>query len=595
MQSRRHRSRPALRPAWPLAFLVVALLVGAVRAQGGPGVSRRRLPEGVDIGRVGPRSLLPVGTTVDGGHVLARPNAGEVQSAVVPPAKKAQCPAGRLVISDDSVKSPAGLFGIDLDSLDGAPVVATVDGLPDPANRRILSNDHDLLALPDGDLVLIKMGQARTPLSPKPAWFDHAYKLADMWGPGARSVLFIWRSQDCGASFQLRSAIDLATLDDGWGEAGDASAGGPQGPCSTASPGSFEQPIWVMGGTDGPEAKVDPVTGRIYAVIGVVGYQVDSAKPGFFLRNERIPRSVVVASGDGGDSWERANVLPFGGWRTEVVPGPGGRLRYGTGAGVFTMAYGATEPVAGAAPPEPVGWAVSPWADEDGMPKTTIGTNVGSQAILLRSPGSDDVLLAYPVTLDSGRGHGYRVRRLADGAWHDLGEIAPAGAGADDFIFHLTVVDPGSGPVLLYWYDVDVAVGALSVRGRFIPRGDRVTPVFQIAPAFTPTSSDWFGDYHGAAGFVASGSRTLGRDYEYYPVWIQQDGVRFARVTYHVPARPLDGLDLTETPIEVPGPPLSVRSLQIGPVEARTIDPAVLDLREAVAESRQIKLYCELW
>jgi len=161
--------------------------------------------------------MFPVGVQVDRGYAAAMLAAGEVQSTVVPPGTKLECPQGRLVISDDSEKNPGGIRGFDLDNLNGPGTSATIDSLPSPG-QRIQSNDHDVVSFLNGDILYLRMGQAKTPLDPKPVWFDHAYKLGDSnppWGPGARSVIFVWRSEDCGKTFSFRSSIDTALIDDG--------------------------------------------------------------------------------------------------------------------------------------------------------------------------------------------------------------------------------------------------------------------------------------------------------------------------------------------------------------------------------------------
>ncbi len=172
---------------------------------------------------------------------------------------------------------PARVATLPLDDPTATPsqsVFDTPEGWKD--YRRILSNDHDLVAQPNGDVLLIKMGQTRQRLNPKPAWFDYAYKVdaqnpANTWGPGARSELMVWRLQDCGKSFTFVSALDTAMLDDGHGTLQDFSGGLPQNSPSNVAPGSPEQPVYQMGGTDGIMARVDHATGRVYLSVQLVG------------------------------------------------------------------------------------------------------------------------------------------------------------------------------------------------------------------------------------------------------------------------------------------------------------------------------------
>lgn len=77
-------------------------------------------------------------------------NAGEVQSTVIPPGTKSNCPNGRLLISNDISKSPGQILLVDANSLYGTPKSASFEALPIP-NTRILSNDHDLVTLNNGE------------------------------------------------------------------------------------------------------------------------------------------------------------------------------------------------------------------------------------------------------------------------------------------------------------------------------------------------------------------------------------------------------------------------------------------------------------
>jgi hypothetical protein len=59
---------------------------------------------------------------------------------------RAQCPRGRLLISNDGVKNPAQIARFDLDKLDAPPQFAQPTDFTSPpgwtTTRRILSNDH---------------------------------------------------------------------------------------------------------------------------------------------------------------------------------------------------------------------------------------------------------------------------------------------------------------------------------------------------------------------------------------------------------------------------------------------------------------------
>ena len=90
----------------------------------------------------------------------------------------------------------------------------------------------------------------------------------------------------------------------------------------TDPPGSATQPVWRMGGTDGPFARVDPSTGRVFYTIGVAGnvpalsarglrQGQDANRGPFILSDEFINRTAVVMSDDRGETWQPATSLPF--------------------------------------------------------------------------------------------------------------------------------------------------------------------------------------------------------------------------------------------------------------------------------------------
>jgi hypothetical protein len=512
---------------------------------------------------------LPGGVTISD-SVKLDIEAGEVQSTVVPPGKKWACPYGRLVISSDYGKDPAEVAFIPLDNLSASPGSASFD-TPASFNvkRRIRSNDHDLVAFPNGDLLLVKMGQSTVPLFDetgqqfKPNWFDYAYKLGDdkdgnlteAWGPGARSELLIWRSTDCGNNFTFVSSIDTATLDDEYGTPDDGSGGLPQSGKDTVG----GKTVWQMGGTDGPLVRVERQTSRVFVTIGLVGNKPATESP-FSLSGAPLNRTVVMMSEDKGETWSRAAVLPFSGWRVDVVPRPNNKLAFADmgwsggegyaflypnrpiGFGILSYfdspAYGA--PVK----PGQWGWHTLPWNrpvlyKKDQSPDDYMKVNVHAQTLLSRSPSSTKLLMAYPDTIDTN-GDGYRVYiHNGESSWLKLPSVTPRSAAAPDFALHLTAVDPGRGPLLLYWYDVDTNAKTAVMRGRLITGDNLSTADFSVsrdgsaeASFDVTTAAKFYGDYHTAGAYYVKPNADAQYAYHYYPVWIEADGfVHVAHVT----------------------------------------------------------------
>src|ERR1700686_1411780 len=145
---------------------------------------------------------------------------GESQSTVIAPGLKPQCPNGRVFVSDDVMIANQGrnfppskgtVRGIDLK--DGTVVDAPFDSPPDSKYWYFGGNDHDLVSLSNGDLLLCVANLTKAPLPVKPPWFDVTYR--DSFGPGARTAIFIWRSTDGGQTFHFVSVFDSAQVEDG--------------------------------------------------------------------------------------------------------------------------------------------------------------------------------------------------------------------------------------------------------------------------------------------------------------------------------------------------------------------------------------------
>ena len=501
-------------------------------------------------------------------------DAGEVQSTVIPPDKKPQCPKGRLVISDDGSKAPGRIYLHDLGDLNAPPKLATFDSWPPNSDVRILSNDHDIVSLNNGDVLYLRMGQSKAAISPKPAWFDHTYKIpkdhpaSPAWGPGARSSVLVWRSKDGGNSFQFVSSIDTGKIDDDWGVSTDGSGGLPQGAGVTVSPGTAGQPIFQMGGTDGPFATVDRASGRVFVSLGLVGKLPSSTSP-FLLGPDYLRRTYVAVSSDGGSSWQKAGNLGIRGWRTELVP-RGNLLSFSYFAwdAEANKGFSPIDHASIGAFPNPDtghltviapeyqgawGWNSNPWdnpilyknADNKG-PADTVSTNIPTQTVLMRSPSSKHLIVAFADTMDSDQGNGYRLYLYKGGQdWTKLPDIRPAVPHKDNFILHLTIADPGTGPLMVYWYDIDATAKKATVRGRILARDDQFSEDIALTRkgngprSFSLASARWYGDYHTGSGFVAKTRLTQPSTTNFYPLWLETDGrVHFTRVQFRMAPDP---------------------------------------------------------
>jgi hypothetical protein len=550
------------------AFTVTVLAIGGIVTPL-PGIEPVRASAGTDL-----PEKVTVSDSVEFDADTLPGDPGEIQSTIIAPNQNSSCPEGRLLISNDQNKSPGQVVSVSLDNLTEPPLHATFSTVPSSWNfhRRIRSNDHDLVTLLSGEVLLVKMGQAKYPLSPEPVWFDHAYKLSrdtngmltePPWGPGARSEILVWRSADCGKTFEYVSSIDTAKVDDGYGTANDGSGGLPQNSDAVVSPGS-PQPLWQMGGTDGPLVRVDPETGDVLLTMELVG---DRPIPGplFLLSDVPLNRSVVLKSSDKGSSWQQVAALPFASWRLDIVP------QSGTNGLMMTIGEDGWDPAtnqgyafvapffAGTYWPDGVPFlsAVAPaktgsWGGWPSKPPLTdkamdgpMEANITGQTILTRSPSSKNLILAYRNYFPLAVFHYNMYVFKSPSSWLPLAPIVPKVPFSNNFVLHVTPVDPGRGPLLFYWYDVDSIAKKATIRGKLITRDDAETVNFaisrtgQVEYAFDVSDKRWYGDYHTAGGYAVDSYWSKDwqhGSYHYYPIWVEPNGnIRVAHITFNVP------------------------------------------------------------
>lgn len=146
--------------------------------------------------------------------------AGEGQSTVVAPGHP-DCPAGRVLVSTDFVVGRTGTVAYrDLDKT--STNVSVFAPLPDAHNYEFGTSDHDLVSLSNGDVYYLTGAFSRTPLASQPSWWSSAYRYD--FGPGARSNLLVWRSKDCGKTFEYMKDLEFDPA-----RMGDGSCAMPQG------------------------------------------------------------------------------------------------------------------------------------------------------------------------------------------------------------------------------------------------------------------------------------------------------------------------------------------------------------------------------
>lgn len=546
-------------------------------------------------------------------------NAGEAQSTVVPPNKKTQCQQGRILISNDNRRPPDSVVsGNNLDQ-PGGPIIQSkfdmglinqhFDKALTKTKYRFGTNDHDLVTLSNGDVLYITGAWSSMPVFPPvthakpPAWFADTFRCTEAedltclpnkaFGPGARAVVLVFRSTDCGETFTCVSEMDPAHELDG-------SCAFPQFRRNPDIKTQIFMKPWDMGGTDGQLVKVDPANDRVYMTFQCVGYNPDeSKKPGFVPNNADPLNKTIVGMFDApNQKWTSFGFIDVAAWRFNVIPLGGDELGFGYGNAVLFGKKNAAgkyefDSTGQAAPVGTFSWMTEGdiATTNPNIPVASIHANVWAVPVLTRTPISTSFMLAFPDRFGA-KGLGYRFyfldRTATEKNLVEQKAVLPATAGKDNFVFQLTAIDLGVGPVLLYWYDVDSAAKTFTIRGRFVTGKAEYSPDFVISQQGGATQNValtaeyyWFGDYKTGGGYLSSSNLSQGQGlfkfnektatFHYYPIWIDPHGsVSYASVQYAVdkmllsPSAKAKPLPLVTTPTTAWkrwGPPIQLRQV----------------------------------
>jgi hypothetical protein len=332
---------------------------------------------------------------------------------------------------------------------------------------------------------------------------------------------------------------------------------------------------YYIGGTDGPSAWYDPRTGSIYVHYQCVGDDYKAISGQAFGLGGRLNRNRVYVSQDLGAHWYAAGQYSPAFWRGSFAPFGKDRLAfYGVNGGAAVIAteapngaltFDPNDPAGTSAPfPQANGWGVN----DNAAAPACVYSNVESSWFVMRGPrvNSDETLLvtypAKPATLalsqrppsghatyDWGYGQDLLLYNPKTNGFLQLPPVVPRSHSPKDFVIDMTAIDPGEGPILLYWLDVSTAAKTATVMGRFVENGGAVSADFVIsqtggagkpAAEYDQTLScapiQFFGDYHTAGGFVQRLPTSIA--FSYFPSWVEpsKSAIRFTRVVFTTPA-----------------------------------------------------------
>lgn len=491
--------------------------------------------------------------------------ASEAQSTVVAPGlKQGKCPNGRFLVTSDALHPPGGVVvGRDLgpggalaqSKFDVSGMGANFSADASKTNYFLEGTaDHDLVALPNGDVLYVTLGFSRVPLpGGEPAWWHQSFRGA--FGPGARGGALTWLSTDCGETFKFvpDMEVDPARIGDGTCALPQFRAVAPPADEVNYCNNLIKEKPYDMGGTDGQMVRAGP-GGRVYMTFGCVGYKQDTTQAAFALQGpcgetpcdctpRRVLKTLVLASDNTG-KWKQLASLDDLGWRVGLVPLGGEDVAFGMRSFLVFGKKGA--------PPVPavqLSFSSRFWTpaggdgwDAPAAAKELFGTNSWTNTVVARAPGSGNVMLAHPSPVNGRLGFRLFFFDRASGVYTEAEKNPILPESKDGFILHLTAIDIGEGPVLLYWYDVNLAQKTATIRGRFVT-GDRTFSRndFDISRAGGKRRSfdllvgedgpPWYGDYLTAWGYAktarfAAKGKPVPVTYFYYPMWVEPTNMR---------------------------------------------------------------------
>jgi hypothetical protein len=212
----------------------------------------------------------------------------ENTAQAIAPGTCAACPNGRAVFSSSRVEPELSVFPVwrDLYDVTGRfdpnAVAVTTSTFPCETKQHELGDDNLLIKLKDGSLMAIRQGGTWETVSPKPSWW---YQVRINNKPlGTRVPEFVFRSTDCGETWERLSIIDPIDFEDG----------------RYARPRPGEN---AFGGFNRPEAYADPWTGYVYVSVNAAWGPLVDYSTGQVLEDGGSTH-IVLQSTDGGKTWK---------------------------------------------------------------------------------------------------------------------------------------------------------------------------------------------------------------------------------------------------------------------------------------------------
>ena len=166
------------------------------------------------------------------------------------------------------------------------------------SNIEKLATDNQIIKLNDGSLLAFKLGFLWSNLNPKPFWWNWFDIAESNYKPGTRDAMFVYKSTDCGVTWDNISKIDAAKVDAG-------QYGIPRiediNEDKIQDVNSAGEGLWHSFGLDRQEVYYDKWTEKIYITtqIGSGGYTKSNGD-----KVSGIDKKGVLISSDKGKTWK---------------------------------------------------------------------------------------------------------------------------------------------------------------------------------------------------------------------------------------------------------------------------------------------------
>lgn len=222
--------------------------------------------------------------------------------AVIAPGENRNCPNGKTIVMTGQKREDRRMIISDLYNANNKlnKNIGTDVKLDINEETESLATDNQIMKLNDGSLIAVKLGFLWSPITPKPFWWDWSSDNTTGYKKGARDAIFIYKSTDCGASWDNISKIDAAKIGFGIPKPSKEKSGDEDDDDGTEDSGPGNEKLYHSNGFDRQEVYYDKWTEKMYITTQMAsgGYTTASGN-----KIPSIDKYGVLMSSDKGKTW----------------------------------------------------------------------------------------------------------------------------------------------------------------------------------------------------------------------------------------------------------------------------------------------------